>query len=391
MLISLIGNLNNNFSSIARYLLEQNFDVRLYLFSNEPEHFAPSADMFSNILSDKTEILSFTSTLDIFDDNIIEQYKRIGKNSDLIIACGYAPAFFNAAGINIDILIPYGADIYKLPYYNFSLNPKYMIANYIFARHQKEGIKNASMLFMETQSRDTEVKIEKLRSQRERVRVAVPIIHDNTYQGLCFDVVHSSFYNDLKVLREKYDILAFHHSRHSWHNPSDLNEQKGNNQLFNGLAEFKNCFPDVKIGLVTLEYGIDVQQSKTLIKDLNIEECVHWFPKQKRKDLMLGISLSDIVIAELAGGYNLYGTVIEGLVMGKPVVQSREKDKYEETYLDGMHFALLVEDYHSIGDLLVDYWNNRINYNQLAGNGPKWYRDNIVTPFMERITAFINN
>jgi glycosyltransferase involved in cell wall biosynthesis len=264
----------------------------------------------------------------------------------------------------------------------------------VFSKFQQAGIKNAELLIMEKQSKETEAKVQRLRGPAGRRSYnAIPMLHQPTYENLDTGSaeVTSEFHDSVLRLRTEFDFLLFHHSRHSWLDPPSGIEQKGNNLLFEGLRDFLLANPSVSAAVVTLDYGVDVQNSKDLILELGLKENVFWFSKQKRIDLMMGISVCDVVVAELTGGYNLYGTVMEALCQGKPIIQSREKDKYENVYEGGLHNALCVENYNSVGDLLNDYWFNRSFYNESAEKGPKWYDDNIVAPFMKEITRIIKS
>ncbi|WP_276348724.1 hypothetical protein [Daejeonella sp. JGW-45] len=394
MKIALVGNMNNTFSSLARYFLDIGFDVKLYRFSNEPEHFSVQADSFDPRLINQVEILPFVSTSNVFSKAVKCKFKEIRSNCDYVFACGYAPAWFHKANCKIDFLLPYGSDIYDLPFFRFSLNPKFFFSNWVFSKFQQAGIKNAELLIMEKQSVETEVKVQRLRGLAGRRSYnAIPMLHLPTYENLDTGLgeITSEFHDSVRRLRAKFDFLLFHHSRHSWLNPPAGIEQKGNNLLFEGLRDFLLANPLVSAAVVTLDYGVDVQNSKNLIFKLGLQDNVFWFPKQKRIDLMMGISVCDVVVAELTGGYNLYGTVMEALCKGKPIIQSRERDKYENIYKDGLHNALSVENYNSVGDLLTDYWANRSFYNESAKKGSKWYNDNIVSPFMNEISRIIES
>lgn len=391
MNIALVGNLNNNFSAIARYLLDEGHQAYLYRFANEPEHFAPTQDMFDDVLADRVFELSFCNTLDIFKADL----KTLGlefSRYDIVIACGYLPAWFSKIGRQLDMFIPYGSDIYSLPFFKFSLNPKYLLANYLFSKHQKKGISNSRFVILEGQSNFTENQIKKIHPKGKRIKSSIPMIHAPTYSELNEDKIKSLRYTeDYKSLRSKYDLIIFHHSRHSWVNPADINEQKGNNFLFEGFSQFIKTNPQCKAIIITLEYGNDVEASKQLIAKLGIEENVFWFPKQSRKDIMVGINYSDIVVAELHGDYNLYGTVIEGLISRKPIIQFRNDNSYNKQYVNGLHFALIANSSGTVFQQLENYHKNKAEIDFKAKSGLTWYDENIVAPFINTLKAIISS
>ena len=81
-----------------------------------------------------------------------------------------------------------------------------------------------------------------------------------------------------------------------------------------------------------LEYGLDVFNSKQLIKELGIEDKVIWFPKMYRKDLMYLVSAVDVCSGEFGMSYLTFGTIMEAMLMKKPVIHYRNDELYEHVY-----------------------------------------------------------
>ena len=48
MKIGIIGNMNNAYFSLARYLRDEGYDCELLILANEPAHFDPLNDTFSD-------------------------------------------------------------------------------------------------------------------------------------------------------------------------------------------------------------------------------------------------------------------------------------------------------------------------------------------------------
>ncbi len=48
MKIGVIGNMNNMYFSLTRYLLDEGFDCEQLIFDYEAEHFHPSYDSYEN-------------------------------------------------------------------------------------------------------------------------------------------------------------------------------------------------------------------------------------------------------------------------------------------------------------------------------------------------------
>jgi hypothetical protein len=83
-----------------------------------------------------------------------------------------------------------------------------------------------------------------------------------------------------------------------------------------------------------LEYGNDVHHSKQLVAELGITNNVMWYPQMYRKDIMYLINNVDVCTGEFDKSYLTFGTVVEAMVMSKPVIHYREDNLYESIYPD---------------------------------------------------------
>ena len=137
--IALIGNMNNNFFVLARYLRDEGFNCSVFALPYEPAHFSPISDSNSEEDIKLVQILPWGNAHDLLDlssgtiNAVFEQY-------NFFIACGTAPAFLTKAGITVDLFIPYGSDLYLLPF-NIPKNPLKWLSIFHFRKFQKRGIK----------------------------------------------------------------------------------------------------------------------------------------------------------------------------------------------------------------------------------------------------------
>src|SRR5690606_29026678 len=134
-------------------------------------------------------------------------------------------------------------------------------------------------------------------------------------------------------IREKSDLLLFHHCRHEWNDDGSLEVSKhvwskGNDILIKGLRRFVDGHGSVKTSLILFDYGTQVERSRRLVVKLGLEDNVHWFPQSMRKDIMMGISLADVGIGELAVSWYTYGAIVEFMSLGVPVVHNRDDSLY---------------------------------------------------------------
>ena len=78
------------------------------------------------------------------------------------------------------------------------------------------------------------------------------------------------------------------HSRHQWKRPSTLSEKefssisKNNDWLIKGFSAYLEISAK-KSYSNSFEYGIDYQNTKSLIHDLGIQDNIYWLPLMKEK------------------------------------------------------------------------------------------------------------
>ena len=236
--IALLGNMNNNFSAICRYLLDCGYDAKLFTFDYEKEypHFHPSADCYDDSWKSFTHELSWGSAKTFL--KVDRKYlQKFFEEFDIIIGCGYAPAFVHKADRRLDVFVPHGSDINHLPYLE-KYYPK-DVGRFLFVgRNQKSGIVRARHVFCDRWTEDLERKINRLNLQGKRHFSIMPAIYTPQYLNLEIDA-NEPVIGDLVKIRSNSDLIIFHHIRHSWVNPVDKIAMKSNNYLFEGVAKYK--------------------------------------------------------------------------------------------------------------------------------------------------------
>ena len=145
MKIACIFNMNSNMFTIARFLRDKGYDAHLLLM-NEDDHFLPKADSFTE------EYRSFTHYLDWWPKEPLpdgrwtnvtpRKLRKDLKDYDVLIGCGFAPAFIEYSGRQMDLFIPYGSDFYEVPFKKMWPARKNTINN-LYPALQKKGIENS--------------------------------------------------------------------------------------------------------------------------------------------------------------------------------------------------------------------------------------------------------
>jgi hypothetical protein len=330
--------MNNFLYPLLRYL-EKDFVVDLILLSTEQKHFLPENDTFETTYI-KTVKSKFSQLPSEFLINSKTYINNLLAPYDFIIGCGPAPAYLSRINKKLDLFIPYGSDIYYIPFIPFELKKgiKRLIKEQFLKYHQKRGIQKASNILMDYTNPIYESLFEKLNINKNRIFNNPPFFYVPEFNSISIKENYSKsiFYSKFLKIRGENDLLIFHHSRHEWNieNTVELkidNYTKGNNKLIQGFASFIKI-TNIKAHLILFEYGSSIELSKNLIKELDIEKNITWMPLMPRKEIMVGISLCDIGVGELDSSYFSYCTIYEFIAMAKPVIHYRIDSDFKEMY-----------------------------------------------------------
>ena len=386
--IACIFNMNNNMFTLTRFLRDRGFDAELILF-NEDDHFLPENDTFSSDSKNYSFQYDWLDTDNYVPKVTKEEIKNVLSRYDLIIGCGFVPAFCDYAGIKLDIFVPYGSDFYTLPFKSHKFFGQYTLKDN-YPMYQKSGIEKSKHVLFDYTSEQEKV-FEKFDMKGKRHYLYVPVFYTpefnkNNVENL-FD--QSKLYPLIKKLRSDNDLLFIQHCRQSWKNPQDEFSNKGNDLLLRAFAMFVSKRSELKVKLLLLEYGNDVKASKELINELGIDEHIVWIPRSPRKEIMIAISMSDLGIGELTLSFLIYGAVGEFMSMNLPfILNCVEKEylgKYPELY--PMNHANSVE---TVFDHLIAFSNNKENYISRSEKTFEWFNKFIITDPLDKICSILD-
>ena len=283
--VAFIGNMNNNHFAIMRYFKDFGIECHLFLLDNLPTHFSPHNDTW-----DVEKFNKSITKLNIgwpYKDFLKKKYKLKLEGFDIYIGCGLSPYYFQKAGKKLDIFLPYGSDLYELPFKSsFTLtdiknNLKSLIHNLFVYKMQRQGILNSSKIFTINHIAIISDALKKL--QKESLPLSTPMVYlEKSVNNIDF----RKYVNENEV--KKFNFRIFSHSRQFWGDTLRL-ETKGNNKLIKGFANFAKRIDDVC--LILFEYGPSVDNSKNLVKKLGIENKVIWVKKMPRKYIYAFIKL----------------------------------------------------------------------------------------------------
>jgi hypothetical protein len=390
MKIGVIGNMNNMYFSLTRYLLDEGFDCEQLIFDYEPEHFHPSCDSYENNFAKYVKKLSWGDPGNFLKQDF-DQVRADLKPYDFLIGCGTAPAFVHRINRRLDIFIPYGDDLYSLPFLKI-VRPVRMPAYMATAYHQRKGIRQTPYLIFERASPEFEKVFTKLKYKGQRITSALPSIYHKEYEPnkLRRRGLENPLGAQLQQLRAENDLIILQYVRQVWKPIRDKWSLKGNDLLIKGYAAFLKKYPAVTSKLILFEYGVQVNETKQLIKELNIESQIIWLPKMPRKDLVHVIAVSDVVVGELHHSWLTYCVVIETLCMGKPLLHKRNDDELKDTYPD-LYPMLNAYSAETVLDGLSRLVENKEEVRNIADESHKWFLDYCVTRPMQEIIRIIKS
>jgi glycosyltransferase involved in cell wall biosynthesis len=346
--IVIIGNMNNNGFALMRYFRDLGADAYLLPYTNDGQeslaHFRPEADTWNierwspyilepvltnGVISalptpfDRL-LVSWTSVRGAAPSSPIRPLDKrricdVLAGFDCLVGSGIAPAALQRIGRNLDIFFPYAAGVEYLEATEFTrMLKRGRISDPLFKavqNAQREGIRS-TRLTLNAETGDTESVL--LRHGVKPVRLAIPMVYNRE------DCPEQPPSEALKLDLEQSgsELTILHHSRLMWSScaPED---SKHNDWLFRGFAGMLAKIPQARARILVVEYGPDVQATKTLVDQLGLSGHVTWLPKMPRRDLTWLIQRSDMVFGEcLVAPRTLWGgTGWEAFAYGSALMQ----------------------------------------------------------------------
>jgi glycosyltransferase involved in cell wall biosynthesis len=390
MKIALVDNMNNNFFSLARYLRDEGIKTDLYVIPNGMEHFHPSADTFQDIKTLKW-IKNFPISLNnktwlIFDKKILSFF----KNYDLIISCGISSAYLKRAGIDSDIIIPYGSDLYDLPFRTIKWGkPIDIIRSILYmqqAKYQRLAYKKARCVITNLNNPSYKKAVNKLNINA--INSFVPLLYNKE------KIQKVEKFNFL----DNHDFIVFNHSRQLWcSNPDNLEDfyyfkgNKRNDRIIKAFAKFLKITKFKNPVLVLFEYGPDIECSKKLIEELNIKKFVKWIPKSYRKEILFGLSKASLGINQVRENFNgLGGVSFEVLASGVPLLTHTNGlfDNKNSIFYNAPIIDVLSEE--DLLEVFVDYEKHPKKYKEIGKKSKEWFDKNLGEGLAKKYVKLID-
>lgn len=373
---------------MMRYLRDLGMDAHLLIYNNEAEHFCPENDTWQ-----WQKWSAFVHQLPFSNGGIDSLFLRRGSllrtldGFDFYIGNGIAPVLFKRMGRVLDLYIPYGEGVEFIIEYHFRWkNPK-STAFSSFRKHLMEGALRSSIKAIATANMHPHSQDTYKRLGLSPINIPILALYVERKPD---DYSLSKHVNDSIARMTQSNPVILSHVSHVWKNlpvPQYMGGVgKRNNWLIQGFAEYVRASSNPDALLCLFEYGRDVAETKSLIKELKIEKQVVWFPKMSRREIMCLLPHADVGGGEFAGMY-WGGCGWEFLASGVPMIhQLSDPSQYESAEMPLPPFFNAQSAMEICGVLLE---NDRESLKMKGQECKRWFDRYQGYPLAKRYIALI--
>lgn len=365
--IAFLGNMNNNFFAAARHLRDRGFNCTLILFNNEMQHFLPSADSHATQKANWIRRVSWGAGW-TYPFAAKAQIKKDLAGFDLLIGCGYAPAFTAKAGLKLDFFCPYGADIYEKTMFRWQ-----ELDEWLAVIQQRKSFQNVKNVCAPKLTDLYEQQLNKFLSHAVRHPIFLPMVYLESRQN-DFSPEQAKTIEAFNEVRTQSDFILVSHARHIWQSVNGPSE-KGNNLLIEAWKYFDDAYPYLKKKLIFFEYGPDVSKSKRKIEELDLGNVVFWFKIQPRKIILELLQKADALAGDFVNGWQYNGIISEGCATSTPLITYRlESSGSQKAELPPIFNAKTPEE---IFKAIETIYLNPEYAKEIGQGGANWYQKTI--------------
>jgi glycosyltransferase involved in cell wall biosynthesis len=397
--IAVIGNMNNNFVALTKYLRDVGYDAHLF-YMPAADHFRPIADSFETVHPYYHEVSWMHVNIHMVDEILVHEQL---KGFDFYIGQGTEAAIAKKCGYNMDIYFPYGSDFYKYAWLPMHYTWQQILFKVLFtdmkfaelrkgtgAVYTRQVIKEAKNVCMDKTNPETEKRLFDIGLLGRFHHIPMPFIYLPQYQNRTNWDVH--WKSNIDDIRARHDFVLVYHGRHESNSlkVSGKNDftTKNTNYLIEGFSKFVKQNHGAKPALITIDYGSDVSISKDIILANNIESNVYWLPKMYRKDLMYLLSKADVGSGEFDVSNLTFGTIIEAMAMGKPVIHYREDSLYKGQYPE-LYPMYNAREPEQIAQALQEAYDNPEERIAKGAKAQDWVKKFFIERPLEQIIELI--
>lgn len=195
-------------------------------------------------------------------------------------------------------------------------------------------------------------------------------------------------------LRKQYNCewIFFSSTRHEWSdNLSNENDYKGNDVIIKAFFFYTEQNIDKKAKLFLINKGTDIEKSKKLIMELNIEDKVVWLEPMNRKKLLEFYSGSHVCLDQFSKGC-LALCAIEAMACGTPTVSYIGAHNEEVPFYNEIPPIFNNKDPFKISEYFGKIVNDLEFRKKIESQSFDWVKRNCsYDRFMEAFDSMINS
>lgn len=388
MKVAFIGNMNNNFFCIARYLRDRGVDVTVLPVPGEPEHFSPKSDSYDPKDLDIVKPIPWGTRRQLFTTSR-RRLRETLEPYDFLVGCGLAPSYTLRAKRVLDIFVPYGGDLWSLCGFA-KANWKLSASNRVMSWWQKPGIARSRVVHMTPTNDLYETALKQVQGNAVRWNDGLPAIYMNMYstESLASSGATTRYYERFRSIREAADIMVMSQVRHIWGGSPNAPDQKGTDRLLRGWSDFLAANPGVNGKLVLFEYGFQVNESKALLEELGVSDTVEWMPVMERRELMPGLAMADLACGEFENSWICSGTIYEAMTVARPLIAYRNDSLYDKSECYPIFNAKQPDEIAAVLQRVLD---SPEEAKEMGRYCQQWFQDSLINPVINRYEAFMKS
>ncbi len=319
MRVAFVGNMNQHAFVAVRHLRKLGVDAELFVHGTDLPEFHPSYDTFDRSYMQYTHNVGWGDPA-LFSAVSPDAVRGTLGRYDAIVTEGPVPAFLHQAGLRARLLLPYGDDVRELPKMRFRRPRRGATSSILrFPSALRAGLREAAEVGGALPADVGEALDAWEVSAPRRPFPRVPL-WDAELGPDAIELVfrRSAWLPEVDAVRRRADVMLFHHGA----NPAGCaaGAQALAPSLVEVLAAVRRAHADVAVELVLLETAPGADLAWERAEELGIKEHVLMLPPVPRKELLIALAVSDVVIGEGEGSLACPGIAFDGLALGKTVV-----------------------------------------------------------------------
>lgn len=305
---------------------------------------------------------------------------RLIKESDIVVTSGmianlvwliHKPYIYWSYGSDLDQYAKYGLPIFTLKEQeNFPLFRKY--------RRKIIGFINKQFFRLAIQKADVAIISQYQYSEISRLGYKklgfFPHLLEENFRNITLE----DRKDNKKWIKEHYDCerILFSSSRHVWDKFFEKeNDFKGNNIIIESLKLYLEKTKDEGIKLFLIEKGCDVELTKILIKEFELEKYIVWLEHMPRRNLLKFYSGADLFFGDFGiGCFTL--CPVEAMSCGTITISFIGERNSNVPFYSETPYLLNTKNPNEISDYMIKIFSNNSFKEEEERNTFEWIRRN---------------